>query len=92
MTLFCLCSALLFAHRTYGNRFDAVDIDPYGSPTVFLDAAIQATEDDGLIMITATDLATLCGNSPEACLAMYGTMSLRMIACHEFVSCLCLFL
>lgn len=74
-------------HRKYGRQFDAVDVDPFGSPAHFLDAALQGTADDGILMVTCTDLATMCGNSPEACLARYGTMSMRIRACHEMVGC-----
>lgn len=79
------CSEMLFMHRKYGRQFDAVDLDPFGSPAHFLDSAVQATADDGVLMVTCTDLATMCGNSPEACLARYGTMSMRIRACHEMV-------
>ena len=44
---------------------------------------MQAVEDDGVLMVTCTDMATLCGNAPEACLARYGTVGLRTPACHE---------
>ena len=32
----------------------------------------------------ATDMAVLCGNSPETCYAKYGAISLKTKACHEF--------
>lgn len=37
--------------------YDAVDLDPYGSPAHFLDSAVQAVSEGGLLMITATDMA-----------------------------------
>ena len=37
--------------------YDAVDLDPYGSPTHFLDSAVQAVGEGGLLMVTATDMA-----------------------------------
>ncbi|CAL5369765.1 unnamed protein product [Camellia sinensis] len=39
----------------------AVDLDPYGSPSVFLDSAVQSVVDGGILMCTATDMAVLCG-------------------------------
>ena len=42
-----------------------VDLDPYGSPAMFLDAAVQCVTDGGLLCVTATDLAVLCGNHSE---------------------------
>ncbi|KAK9861145.1 hypothetical protein WJX84_002997 [Apatococcus fuscideae] len=37
--------------------YDAVDLDPYGSPNTLLDGAVQAVAEGGLLMITATDMA-----------------------------------
>ena len=46
--------------------YDAVDIDPYGSPSQLLDTAVQAVVDGGLLLVTATDMA---GNTlvPSLC-------------------------
>jgi tRNA (guanine26-N2/guanine27-N2)-dimethyltransferase len=65
------------------KRFDAVDIDPFGSPAPFMDSAIRATRDGGLIALTATDMAPLCGVHPKACLRKYGGKPLRTEYCHE---------
>ena len=37
-------------------------IPRYGSPSIFIDAAVQSVEDGGILMVTATDMAILCGN------------------------------
>ena len=74
---------LLSLHAYPGGRFDYVDIDPYGSPTSFLDTAIRATRNHGLIAATATDMAPLCGVNPKACLRKYGGMPLQSGFCHE---------
>ena len=37
--------------------YDAVDLDPYGSPTQFLDSAVQAVSEGGLLLVTCTDMA-----------------------------------
>lgn len=65
-------------------RFDVVDLDPYGTAAPFLDAAVQSVQDGGLLAVTCTDLAVLCGNHSEACHAKYGCTSLRGKHCHEF--------
>ena len=47
-----VCSdAAMLMHKSSGeqNRYHVVDIDPYGSPTQFLDAAVQAVENGGEI-------------------------------------------
>ena len=50
---------VMYNHRSKDNRFDIVDLDPYGSPTPFLDGAVQSVEEGGLLCVTATDLAVL---------------------------------
>ena len=44
---------IMYGHRG-GNRFDVVDLDPFGSSAVFLDSAVQAVGDGGLLCITCT--------------------------------------
>jgi len=73
----------MYKHRKYSERFNVVDIDPYGSPTMFLDAAVQAVQDGGLLLVTCTDMAVLCGNSSEKCYSAYGAISLKSKNCHE---------
>lgn len=67
------------------NRYDAIDLDPYGCPSIFLDSAVQAVEDGGLLLVTATDMAVLAGNAAETCYSKYGAVSLRIKCCHEMV-------
>lgn len=75
-----------FILASYGaphKRFDAVDLDPFGSPTPFLDSAIRALKDGGFLALTATDMAPLCGVHPRACVRKYGGKPLRTEYCHE---------
>ncbi len=74
---------LLAQHSTPHRRFDAIDIDPFGSPVPYLDSAVRALKDNGLIALTATDMAPLCGVHPKACLRKYGGRPLRTEYCHE---------
>ncbi|HEY6238901.1 MAG TPA: hypothetical protein VIZ68_06945, partial [Thermoplasmata archaeon] len=41
--------------------FDYVDLDPYGTPVPFLDAALQGLGPGGLLAVTATDTRVLAG-------------------------------
>ncbi|KAK6642921.1 hypothetical protein RUM43_004423 [Polyplax serrata] len=70
-------------HIEPSKRFEAVDLDPYGSPTQFLDSAVQCVADGGILLVTCTDMAILCGNFPETCYTKYGALSLRNQAQHE---------
>jgi tRNA (guanine26-N2/guanine27-N2)-dimethyltransferase len=65
------------------KRFDYIDIDPFGSPVPYLDSALRAIRDGGLVALTATDMAPLCGVHPKACVRKYGGKPLRTEYCHE---------
>jgi tRNA (guanine26-N2/guanine27-N2)-dimethyltransferase len=74
---------LLSRYAAPRKRFDAIDIDPFGSPVPYLDSAIRALRDGGLLILTATDMAPLCGVHPKACIRKYGGKPLRTEYCHE---------
>ncbi|KAK8961891.1 putative tRNA (guanine(26)-N(2))-dimethyltransferase 2 [Platanthera guangdongensis] len=68
---------------TNPKEFDVVDLDPYGSPSIFLDSAVQSVTDGGILMCTATDMAVLCGGNGEVCYSKYGSYPLKGKYCHE---------
>ncbi|KAI8433978.1 hypothetical protein MSG28_012129 [Choristoneura fumiferana] len=74
---------LMYKHKHPHQRFSAIDLDPYGCPSVFLDSVVQCVQDGGLLLVTATDMAVLAGNSPETCYCKYGAVSLKTKCCHE---------
>ena len=51
--------------------FDYIDIDPFGTPNDFLDAAVKRVSRGGLIAVTATDTSALCGSFKNACRRKY---------------------
>jgi tRNA (guanine26-N2/guanine27-N2)-dimethyltransferase len=57
--------------------FDWVDIDPFGTPAPFIDAAMLSVTDGGILAITATDMATLSGAYEAACRRRYGATPRR---------------
>ncbi|HUR26131.1 MAG TPA: hypothetical protein VM327_08990 [Candidatus Thermoplasmatota archaeon] len=57
--------------RLASRRYDVVDLDPYGSPMPFLDAAMRAARHGGLVCATATDTGALAGAFPRACQRRY---------------------
>ncbi len=65
------------------KRFDYIDVDPFGSPTPYLDSALRALRRGGCVALTATDVAPLCGIHPKACIRKYGGRPLRTEYCHE---------
>jgi len=74
---------LLGVYASPRKRFDIIDIDPFGSPIPYVDSAIRALRNNGLIALTATDLAPLCGVHSKACIRKYGGKPLRTEYCHE---------
>jgi tRNA (guanine26-N2/guanine27-N2)-dimethyltransferase len=66
-------NAFMHQSRAEGKQFNVIDLDPYGTASPFIDAAIQSVGDDGMLLITCTDLAVLAGGGyPEKCFALYG--------------------
>ena len=74
---------LLGLYASPKNRFNFIDLDPFGSPAPFLDSALRALKSGGLIALTATDVAPLCGVHPYAAFRKYGGFPLRTEYCHE---------
>jgi tRNA (guanine26-N2/guanine27-N2)-dimethyltransferase len=74
---------LLSKHSAPHKRFDAIDIDPFGSPVHYIDSTVRALRNHGLLALTATDMAPLCGVHPKACIRKYGGKPLRTEYCHE---------
>ncbi len=57
------------------NSFDIIDLDPFGSPAPFLDAACRSAKK--LLCITATDTAPLCGAHKKAGIRNYAAVPLK---------------
>ncbi|MCS4541048.1 MAG: tRNA (guanine(10)-N(2))-dimethyltransferase, partial [Euryarchaeota archaeon] len=76
---------LMLEHSKRGVRkFDYIDIDPFGTPVPFVDHAIFGLfHFGGMLGVTATDTAPLCGVYPKACFRKYGSIPLRTEYCHE---------
>jgi len=76
-------NTFLALHTGPKERFDIVDVDPYGSPSRFLECAVRSLNNNGLLAATATDTAPLCGVNPKACLRKYQGKPLRTEYCRE---------
>ncbi|KAG0250337.1 tRNA methyltransferase 1 [Actinomortierella ambigua] len=75
---------VLYMHRQPEKRYDVIDLDPYGTASPFIDGAVQAVSDGGLLCVTCTDLAVLAGsNYTETCFSKYGGLPLKAEFCHE---------
>ncbi|KAI1320480.1 RNA methyltransferase tRNA(m5U54)methyltransferase [Mortierella claussenii] len=75
---------VLYQHRDPFKRYDVIDLDPYGTASPFIDGAVQAVSDGGLLCVTCTDLGVLAGsNYTETCYAKYGGHPVKADFCHE---------
>ncbi|MFH1780014.1 MAG: methyltransferase [Candidatus Micrarchaeota archaeon] len=64
------------------ERFDFVELDPFGTPAPFLESVFSCVGNSFFFSVTATDLANLCAkNAPT--LKYYGSKTLRIDCCHE---------
>lgn len=51
ISLLCFSSMLMYEMRGKKQRYDVIDLDPYGSPATFLDAAVQAVSEGGMYSV-----------------------------------------
>ncbi len=65
------------------EKFDAVDVDPFGTPAPLVLAATMAASDGAMLSVTATDAAVLCGVYPAVSLRRYGALAVRSEYVHE---------
>ena len=56
-----VCKFLITHPTRDEQRFGVVDLDPFGSPAQYVDCLLRSVLDSGLISVTATDTAVLCG-------------------------------
>ena len=75
----CHINDFLFHNR----GFDWVEIDPFGTPLPYLQSALASFRKEGMLSVTATDTAVLCGAHQKACLKNYGAMPIDNEYCHE---------
>ena len=74
-----------YLHSRFGRleRYDAVDIDPFGTPAPYVQGALSAAADGGVVSMTATDTATLCGVYPSVAFRRYGARLPKSEFAHE---------
>lgn len=76
-------SSYLYSRYGKEERFDFVDVDPFGTPVGQMQAAIGATADGGVLSVTATDTAVLCGVYPKVAKRRYSAVPLNNHFAHE---------
>ena len=69
--------------RMQRGKMDVIDIDPFGTPSPFIDSAGYAARRDSLLCVTATDTSALCGTYTEPCIRKYNAKPYKSEYCHE---------
>ncbi|HII72648.1 TPA: tRNA (guanine(10)-N(2))-dimethyltransferase [Candidatus Woesearchaeota archaeon] len=72
-------NALLLSSTGY----DYIDVDPFGTPNPFLDAACRRLARNGILAVTATDTSALSGTFINACKRKYWAVPRRDYLMHE---------
>ncbi|KAJ5709822.1 hypothetical protein N7493_009414 [Penicillium malachiteum] len=66
------------------EKFDVIDLDPYGTAAPFLDAAVQGVKDGGLLCVTCTDASIWASTGySEKSFALYGGIPIKGHYSHE---------
>ncbi|MCJ1391906.1 RNA methyltransferase tRNA(m5U54)methyltransferase [Xylographa bjoerkii] len=66
------------------GKYDVIDLDPYGTAAPFLDAAVQALADNGLLCVTCTDSGVFASvGYLEKTYAQYGGLPVKGPQSHE---------
>lgn len=68
---------------TYDDAFDIIDVDPFGTPVPMIHDVLKVSKNNTILMITATDTATLCGAEGNACFRIYSSRPIHNELCHE---------
>jgi len=63
--------------------FAGIDLDPFGSPSIFMDSAARSIYHKGFVAVTATDQSALAGTYPESCLRKYGIKTIKTVFYNE---------
>lgn len=65
------------------QKFNIIDLDPFGSPAPYIRDILKISEDGTIVMLTATDTAVLCGAHSKACVKQYASAPMHNHLCKE---------
>lgn len=69
--------------RKCRGKFEVVDVDPFGTPSPYIESAAVSLKSGGMLCVTATDTSALCGTYKEPCIRKYGAVPIKTEYCHE---------
>ncbi len=76
-------NSYLYSRFRRDEKYDFLDIDPFGTPAPFIQSAFSAISDGGILSFTATDTAVLCGVYPRVAMRRYGASTMNNAFHHE---------
>ena len=76
-------NSYLYSRYGKSEKVDYVDVDPFGTPVPYLQAALRATRGGGIASFTATDTAVLCGVHVRVAERRYGGTPVNNHFHHE---------
>lgn len=65
------------------DKFDIIDLDPFGGVSPYIYDLMKISKGGTYLLITATDMAVLCGADYKACLKLYDARPLHNELCKE---------
>ncbi len=65
------------------HYYDYIDVDPFGSPVKYFPIAARFVKRGGIVAVSATDTAVLCGTYPEKCYRLYSSWPENNWCRHE---------
>ncbi len=66
------------------EKYDYIEIDPYGTPVPFLDLAVRSLRKNGILSVTATDVSALTGAREKALRRKYQVFGFKTDFLFEF--------
>lgn len=74
---------LLSQYSRPNQKFDIIDVDPFGSPREFFSSAINSLKNHALLCLTATDMPVLVGIRRRTCIKRYAAEPAKTDYAHE---------
>lgn len=84
MKVTCSDARLEAERLAWEGRSQYLDLDPFGSPSPYLDSFLRAVKRGGVLGVTATDTPPLFGIYPDKLFRYYGVRGMRLPFHKEF--------
>lgn len=76
-------SEILNKVRYQEDKFDVIELDPYGSVGPYIEGSVNSLKNNGLLCVTSTDMKALSGLFPSTCWSRYQSVPIPKFAHRE---------